>query len=86
MRTASDFDRPFAGEAPTENLFYANQGGFPISLTNLELAGVKVVEGILKEWESTFRKGVKPSNYIGDIFGSLGMLRCLQCSNLLEFL
>ncbi|MCJ1354808.1 MAG: hypothetical protein MMC33_004798 [Icmadophila ericetorum] len=74
MRTASDFDRPFAGEADTENLFYANQGGFPISLTNLELAGVKVVEGILKEWETTFYKGVKPNNYIGDIFGSLGMV------------
>ena len=31
-----------------------------------------MVEGILTEWESTFKKGIKATNYIGDIFGSLG--------------
>ncbi|KAL8660367.1 MAG: hypothetical protein Q9202_006638 [Teloschistes flavicans] len=72
LRTASDFDRPYAGEADTVNLFYANQGGFEPAIQNIYLAGVKVVEGILQEWDSTFKKGVKPSNYIGDIFGSLG--------------
>ncbi|KAI4254806.1 MAG: hypothetical protein LQ352_002901 [Teloschistes flavicans] len=72
LRTASDFDRPYADEADTVNLFYANQGGFEPAIQNIYLAGVKVVEGILQEWDSTFKKGVKPSNYIGDIFGSLG--------------
>jgi Purine nucleoside permease (NUP) len=72
MRTASDFDREYPGESATYNLFYANQGGFEPSLQNIYLAGVKVVEGILTHWESTFEKGVKPTNYIGDIFGSLG--------------
>lgn len=72
MRTASDFDRPYAGEADTFNLFYANQGGFEPAINNIYLAGIKVVEGILNEWESTFKKGIKPTNYIGDIFGSLG--------------
>jgi len=72
MRTASDFDRPYAGEADTFNLFYANQGGFEPAINNIYLAGIKVVEGILTEWDSTFKDGVKPTNYIGDIFGSLG--------------
>ncbi len=30
------------------------------------------MEGILKEWNSTFEKGIPAENYIGDIFGSLG--------------
>ncbi|KAL8706899.1 MAG: hypothetical protein Q9201_000059 [Fulgogasparrea decipioides] len=72
MRTASDFDRPYVGEADTVNLFYADQGGFEPAIRNIYLAGIKVVQGILNEWDSTFEKGIKPNNYIGDIFGSLG--------------
>ena len=72
MRTASDFDRPFAGEADTENLFYADQGGFDPAINNIYLAGVKVVEGILNGWNRTFSKGVNATNYVGDIFGTLG--------------
>lgn len=72
MRTASDFDRPFPGQAATENLFYAGQGGFEPALNNIYLAGVKVVQGILSAWEPTFFRGVNPTNYIGDIFGTLG--------------
>ena len=72
MRTASDFDRPYAGEADTENLFYADQGGFDPAIQNIYLAGIKVVEGILAGWETTFEVGVTPKNYIGDIFGTLG--------------
>ncbi|KAL9124157.1 MAG: hypothetical protein Q9217_006485, partial [Psora testacea] len=72
MRTASDFDRPYAGEQETVNLFYAEQGGFEPAIANIYLAGVKVVEGILNGWDSTFKKGIPASNYIGDIFGSLG--------------
>jgi purine nucleoside permease len=72
MRTASDFDRPYAGEAAIFNLFYADQGGFEPAIQNIYLAGVQVVEGILKGWNKTFGKGVKPTNYIGDIFGTLG--------------
>jgi purine nucleoside permease len=72
MRTASDFDRPYPGEAALYNLLYADQGGFEPAIQNIYAAGIKVVEGILKEWNTTFGKGVKPTNYIGDIFGTLG--------------
>ncbi|KAI9715447.1 MAG: hypothetical protein M1812_005923 [Candelaria pacifica] len=72
MRTASDFDRPFPGEAAISNLLYANQGGFEPALQNIYLAGIKVIESILVGWEDTYEQGVKPTNYIGDIFGSLG--------------
>jgi purine nucleoside permease len=72
MRTASDFDRPYAGESAIFNLFYADQGGFEPAVQNIYLAGVLVVEGILNGWDQTFARGIKPTNYIGDIFGTLG--------------
>ena len=74
MRTASDFDRPYDGEPATVNLLFADtlQGAFEPAVANIYLAGVKVVEGILQGWRSTFEKGVPASNYIGDILGSLG--------------
>jgi hypothetical protein len=71
MRTASNFDRPHPSESDLQNLFYEDQGGFEPALNNIYLAGIKVVEGILEGWDSTFEKGVKPKNYIGDILGTL---------------
>lgn len=72
MRTASDFDRPYKGEDTTFHLLWAQQGGFPPSIQNIYVAGIKVVQGILNNWDKTFETGVKPQNYIGDIFGTLG--------------
>jgi len=72
MRTGSNFDRPYPGLSAADNLLYADQGGFNPSIENIYIAGVKVVQGILAGWESTFHDGVVPTNYIGDIFGSLG--------------
>lgn len=71
MRTSSDFDRQYDGEAATTNLF-SPQGGFLPAINNLYLAGIKVTEGILHQWDSKFRNGTKAPNYIGDIFNSLG--------------
>jgi len=72
MRTCSDFDRPYPGLSDIDNLLYANQGGFTPAVANIYLAGTPVVQGILSEWNSTFAAGIPPTNYIGDIFGSLG--------------
>jgi purine nucleoside permease len=72
MRTASDFDRPYLGEEAITNLFYSHQGAFLPAIANLYLAGIKVVEGILDGWDDTFADGVTASNYVGDIFGTLG--------------
>lgn len=72
MRTASDFDRPYPGVSAAYNLLFADQGGFEPALENIYHAGIEVVQGILKGWDETFAKGVKPTNYIGDIFGTLG--------------
>ena len=71
MRTASDFDRPYASQSVLDNLVNGFQG-FEPSIQNIYLAGVKVVEGILGGWNTTFSKGVKATNYVGDVFGSLG--------------
>lgn len=72
MRTASDFDRPYPGSSPQQNLFYAADYGFEPAIQNIYLAGVKVVEGIVDNWEHIFQKGVNATNYVGDIFGTLG--------------
>jgi purine nucleoside permease len=72
MRTASDFDRPYPGASALYNLVDSDQGGFEPALKNLYIAGIEVVQGIRKGWNATFSVGVKPSNYIGDIFGTLG--------------
>ena len=71
MRTASDFDRPYAGQTAANNLFN-HTGGFAASIQNLRIAGVQVVESIIAGWNETYLAGIKPTNYIGDPFGSLG--------------
>ncbi|KAJ5143437.1 uncharacterized protein N7515_002224 [Penicillium bovifimosum] len=72
MRTGSDFDRPYPGASAEYNLFEADQGAFGPAIENLYVAGIKVVQGILDGWHHTFAHGVQASNYVGDIFGSLG--------------
>ena len=71
MRTASDFDRPYANQSILDNLLVQDQG-FEPSILNIYLAGVKVVEGILGEWTTKFEAGIKATNYVGDAFGTLG--------------
>ncbi|KAF8217037.1 purine nucleoside permease [Mycena galopus ATCC 62051] len=71
MRSGSDFDRPPEGGSAADNLF-APAVGFPPALLNLRLAGVKVVQGIMAGWAATFERGIEPSNFIGDMYGSLG--------------
>lgn len=71
MRTGSDFDRPPPGRSTADNLFNGYMGGDP-ALANIRLAGVKVIEGIIQEWNSTFAAGIPSENYIGDVLGSLG--------------
>ena len=71
MRTVSDFDRPFPGQTAAEGLF-ADHGGFQVSLNNIRIAGVKIIQGIIDDWEHKFKAGVRPDNYIGDVFGAMG--------------
>ena len=72
MRTGANFDRPPPGVSEIDFFFYQSSGGFPLSLANLYLAGIKIIDGILGDWQKTFGPGVKADNYVGDIFGSLG--------------
>lgn len=72
MRTGSDFDRPPPGVSAYDHLLIMDQNGFEIAIENIYNAGVEIVKGVLGEWNCTFAAGVKASNYIGDVFGSLG--------------
>ena len=72
MRTGSDFDRQYPGETATQHLLYDHQNGHTPSIENIYLAGVKIIEGIVDGWNDTFEQGITPTNYVGDIFGSLG--------------
>lgn len=68
----SDFDRPPPGVDVLSHLRILDQNGFLIAIDNIYLAGVEIVKGILTDWDCTFDKGVEATNYLGDIFGSLG--------------
>lgn len=72
MRTGSDFDRPPPGVSAYDHLLINDQNGFEIAIENIYYAGIEIVKGVLSDWNCTFKDGVKPSNYIGDVFGSLG--------------
>lgn len=72
MRTAANFDRPPPGITPYQFFFYTDAGGFLPGVANLAIVGVPIVQGIVSEWEQGFESGIKATNYIGDIFGTLG--------------
>jgi hypothetical protein len=71
MRTTSDFDRQPPGETALQQVLGPSPGHTPAVL-NLHLAGVEIVEMIVEGWCATFENGIPPTNYIGDVFGSLG--------------
>ncbi|KAI1452016.1 putative purine nucleoside permease [Annulohypoxylon moriforme] len=72
MRSGSDFDRPPPSISAFQHLRLIDENGFDIAVQNLYLAGIEIVKGILVGWDSTYHKGIKPSNYVGDIIGTLG--------------
>ncbi|KAB5550014.1 purine nucleoside permease [Coniochaeta sp. 2T2.1] len=71
LRAGSDFDRPPPDVSAFEHLRVLDQNGFVIAIDNIYNAGVEIVKGVLHNWDCTFKNGVKPTNYIGDVFGSL---------------
>ncbi|KAM0559908.1 hypothetical protein ACHAPJ_003858 [Fusarium lateritium] len=71
IRSASNFDRGHE-DKPHQLPFVMDQGGLGPSTRNLYLTALKAIEGILEGWSDRFEAGIKPENYIGDIFGSLG--------------
>ncbi|KAF4970299.1 hypothetical protein FSARC_2619 [Fusarium sarcochroum] len=71
IRSASNFDRGHE-DKPHQLPFVMDKGGLGPSTRNLYLTALKAIEGILEDWSTRFEAGIKPENYIGDIFGSLG--------------
>ncbi|PNP74002.1 hypothetical protein FNYG_12630 [Fusarium nygamai] len=71
-RTGSNFDRPPPDYTDLDHLTAAKQNGFSIAIANIFNAGIEIVKGILEDWDTTFKDGIRAENYIGDIFGSLG--------------
>lgn len=71
MRTISDFDRAPPGETEVYHLLYADQEGFDPSISNIYIAGIEIVNDVLMYWNGTYDRGLKPGNYIGDLWNSL---------------
>jgi len=71
MRTARDMDRPYPGQATDEPVL-DEPGRFRARAAEYLSGRIKVVQGIWGEWNSTFAAGVNATNYIRDIFGTLG--------------
>ncbi|KAI0125656.1 purine nucleoside permease [Xylariales sp. AK1849] len=72
LRTGSDFDRPPPNVSAYDHLLIVDQNGFNIAVENIYNAGIEIVKGITDSWNSIFAAGIAPTNYVGDIFGSLG--------------
>ncbi|KAF7550897.1 hypothetical protein G7Z17_g5405 [Cylindrodendrum hubeiense] len=72
LRTGSNFDRPPPGIDAVTHLRGEHLNGVKIAVDNIYLAGVEILKGILGGWDETFINGVKPSNYVGDVFGTIG--------------
>ncbi|KAM0433500.1 hypothetical protein ACHAPT_004380 [Fusarium lateritium] len=72
MRAAANFDREPTADVPPQLPWVMDSGGLVPVVRNLYNTGVKIIDAILGEWSSKFEHGIKPDNYIGDIFGSLG--------------
>jgi purine nucleoside permease len=72
MRTASDFDRAPPDETEVYHLLYADQEGFEPSIENIFIAGHAIVSDVLTHWAAVYEKGIKATNYLGDLFDSLG--------------
>ncbi|KAF2128656.1 purine nucleoside permease [Dothidotthia symphoricarpi CBS 119687] len=72
MRTASNFERPHPGESAYQHLIFSVSGGFLPSVANIYIAGIEVVTDITTNWDTIYAKGIEPTNYVGDIFGTLG--------------
>ncbi|KAI5235456.1 purine nucleoside permease [Aureobasidium subglaciale] len=71
IRTISDFDRALPGETEVYHLLYAEQGGFIPSIQNIYIAGIEIVKDVLMYCNGIYDTGLKPGNYIGDVFNSL---------------
>lgn len=76
MRTISDFARPPPSLANNTVGFFNNvsQGGIGASLDNLVNAGLPFITDVLEHWDDVYESGkkFKPTNYVGDIFATLG--------------
>lgn len=71
MRTAANFDRAPPGMSDLTQLLYVDQGGFGESARNIYNAGHYIVDNIVANWNAVYKKGIKVTNYVGDIFDSL---------------
>jgi len=71
MRTAANFDRPPPGQSAMQQLLYVDQGAFFLSTLNIYQAGIKIVTDIIKNWDTVYKYGIAPENYIGDVFETL---------------
>ncbi|KAI0020743.1 purine nucleoside permease [Xylariomycetidae sp. FL0641] len=73
LRSGSNFDRPPPGVSAYEHLTQVGEhDGFDLAIENMYRAGIEIVDGILDGWHDTFEKGLAPTNYVGDILGTLG--------------
>ncbi|KAK7983412.1 hypothetical protein PG989_010814 [Apiospora arundinis] len=72
MRAGSNFDRPPPSMSAFEHLLMLGQNGFALAINNTWNAGSLIVSGILSNWDAVYGPGIVPTNYIGDVFGSLG--------------
>ena len=73
LRAGSNYDRPSKNESILQGLLYRYQtNSLQTAVGNMVLVGDAIISDILDNWDACYASGVKASNYIGDIMGTLG--------------
>jgi purine nucleoside permease len=72
MRSGSNFDRSVDESGRPTITLPTKHVGLEPALENLYWVGAVIVREILHDWKATFGHGIKATNYVGGIFGSLG--------------
>ncbi|KAE8250626.1 hypothetical protein A4X13_0g4542 [Tilletia indica] len=72
LRTGSDFERAPPGLSEYDAFEFA-QGGFGPASANIYIAGLPVVQDILRNWDAIYHRGIAPppSGFYGDIWQTL---------------
>jgi hypothetical protein len=72
VHAVTDFDRPYPGQVAIDNLISDSGVGYAPSVINMIKGGNKLIMGILKNWDRTYKEGIKPNGYVGDAWAVAG--------------
>lgn len=72
IKAFSNFDRPPPQLTAYQSRFYVGEAATGPGLRNSWNTIIAVVDDVLKHWKPIYEAGIKPTTYMGDLYGTLG--------------